>query len=625
MKKVTIITFPEYESLVLESIGRTKVTQLKEVTGQEFERMKEAITGVDYKSLYQKVHSSYLELLELGDFDLERGILSKEDLRRFTDSPEAEVEALLEGMERSVDELQATRKRLESTKVKLEAVRSLQPQEFKKCIAVGVVKNELITRFEEYLKRYPDFSSKAVNFSPEESFLFIFGSKEGRKWVEALFLVFDVKDVFDLLDTGDILLVLDPEKQRETIERYQEEVKQIQEEIQALTLGQIAHMDRILRVLSDDRAPVLRTKIISVIQGWIPNKEIPVLEKAIGEVESEIGEKLFVWFEDPDHDEHHVPNPAPKLQPSLLQPAWKLTTLRGWPNTHELNPGYITILIFSLQFGLMFGDVGQGAIFLLLGLIFTWKFKRGMASKIGVLFIPMGIASIIFGFLYGEIFLVEGLIHPILFSPLHHIGQLMKTILGVAVAEICLSLVFSSINHIKGGDFIGILGEHGLGAILFIVGLYLGGMAFLGGLTVGELFSHWTFYMMLGGLILATIVPLISAIYLKKVGIEVMGEMISALMMTFVESLASFFSFLRIAAFALAHASLALAAHALSQSMSPIIGLLLTNAIAMTFEFMSSSVQSLRLLYYEFMSRFFHGGGTPFRPFRIRSQSRQAD
>jgi vacuolar-type H+-ATPase subunit I/STV1 len=624
MKKVTIITLPEYESFILESLGKSRVTQLKQVTGPDFESLKEAATDVDYKGLYQKVHSRYLELLELGDMDIERVTPSIEERRRLAEAPEAEVETVLEEMEKIVSKLQATREKLDSTRVKLEAVRALQPEEFKRCIAVGVVKNEIIERLEDYMKRYPDTSSKAVGISPDESFLFIFGSEENRNWIDALFLVFNVKDIFNVLETGDILLVLDPEKRSEAIEGYEEEMKRIEEERRALTLNRIANLDYLLKILSNKRAPVLRTKIISILQGWVPDNKVEVLENEIGEIESQIGEKMFIWFEDPEHEEHNVPNPAPNLQPSFLQPAWTLTTLRGWPNAHELNPGYITILIFSLQFGLMFGDVGQGAIFLLLGLIFTWKFKTGMASKIGVMFIPMGVSSIIFGFLYGEVFLMEGLIHPILFSPLHHIGTLMKTILGVAVAEICFSLILSSINHVKEGDYIGVFGEHGLGAILFIVGLYLGGMEFLGGLTMGEIFSHWTFYMMLTGLILAALVPLISAIVHREVGIDVMGEMISALMMTFVESLASFFSFLRIAAFALAHASLALAAHALSHSMSPIIGLLLTNAIAMTFEFMSSSVQSLRLLYYEVMSRFFHGGGTRFRPFKLRQQSKVA-
>jgi len=39
--------------------------------------------------------------------------------------------------------------------------------------------------------------------------------------------------------------------------------------------------------------------------------------------------------------------------------------------------------------------------------------------------------------------------------------------------------------------------------------------------------------------------------------------------------------------------------------------------LALTFEFVSSSVQSVRLLYYEFMGKFYHGEGMPFRPFRI--------
>jgi V/A-type H+-transporting ATPase subunit I len=87
--------------------------------------------------------------------------------------------------------------------------------------------------------------------------------------------------------------------------------------------------------------------------------------------------------------------------------------------------------------------------------------------------------------------------------------------------------------------------------------------------------------------------------------------------MTFVEGLANMFSFLRIAAFALAHASLATASIALWNALgSRLIGLVIMNVIALSFEFVSSGVQSLRLLYYEFMGKFFHGEGVPFRPYR---------
>ena len=106
------------------------------------------------------------------------------------------------------------------------------------------------------------------------------------------------------------------------------------------------------------------------------------------------------------------------FKPSFLQPLWTLTTLRGWPASFEINPGYISILVFCFQFGLMFGDIGQGLIFLLIGLFLSSKFKRGMMSKLGTLFVPMGISAMIFGVLYDSIFLVEGLLfhHHTVFS-----------------------------------------------------------------------------------------------------------------------------------------------------------------------------------------------------------------
>ena len=98
-----------------------------------------------------------------------------------------------------------------------------------------------------------------------------------------------------------------------------------------------------------------------------------------------------------------------------------------------------------------------------------------------------------------------------------------------------------------------------------------------------------------------------------------MGEAVGGFLMTFVEGLANMFSFLRLAAFALAHASLAGAALSMGEAIGSNLGaLIMMNVIALTFEFVSSSVQSLRLLYYEFMGKFFHGEGIPFEPFKLR-------
>jgi V/A-type H+-transporting ATPase subunit I len=341
-----------------------------------------------------------------------------------------------------------------------------------------------------------------------------------------------------------------------------------------------------------------------------------------------------------------------------LQPLWILTRLRGWPSAEEINPGYISVLVFCLQFGLMFGDIGQGAIFLLLGIYLSRKYESGMMKYLTTLFIPMGILSIIFGFTYDSIFLMEGEIthwiahtfhiseqyihhlsehhividfgaitYPIMPSPILETTKLMKLVFSIAAIEIIFGLVLGAINQIKAGNPVGALGEHGLGMILYVAGFYLTAMNFIKtGMAdfMGSL-GYWAFYLVIGGLLLSFLEPIIHSIkHGHGVNMEAIGEGIGGLMMTFVEGLANLFSFLRIAAFALAHASLAIAATALTEALDiPGVGLIIMNVIALSFEFVSSSVQSIRLLYYEFMGKFFQGEGIPFKPFKLRKTDTQ--
>ena len=722
MKKVTIITLPEHEGLALEAIGKAGVTQFKPPTGSEFEALKgKGGQQVDWKGLYSKIHTRFTELKNLGSLRIGYSIPDTEGMKRFSLDPDSVISSVTEDLDglivklkdkyeekfgvgnKLVEELQS--KIMQESKAyeeqrreyvdeqrglmaKLESVQALEPEELKKCFAVGVVKNEIVPQMEEYLKRYPDVFSKAVKISDEESFLFVFGSEESRQWVEALFLVFDVKDIFDVLESTDILLVLDPKKRQETIKKYREEleklkrkgtgedsedkIKRLDEEhrkkIESLKavydkkikenedrytreldtlrkeqgeiLGKVAYYDQLLANYVDDRVKVLRSKVISVLQGYTPESKIPELRAAIAAVEEELGGKFFFQVEDPGPEDHNVPTPPMDFKPVFLQPLWTLTTLRGWPASFEINPGYISIIVFCFQFGLMFGDIGQGLIFLLLGIFLSKRFKRGMMSKLGTMFIPMGIAAIIFGVMYDSIFLIEGLLfhHNTVFSltipppiygritipfpnPIHQTTALMKLVFMIAAIEIIIGLTLGAINQIKKGNPIGALGEHGLGMILYVGGLYMTAMYFISvGMDFMMAIGNWTFYLMLAGLLLSFLEPVLhSLLHGHGIGIESIGEGVGGLLMTFVEGLANLFSFLRIAAFALAHASLAVAAEALTVALGVTgIGLVIMNVIALSFEFVSSSVQSLRLLYYEFMGKFFTGGGEPFRPFTVR-------
>jgi len=657
LKRFTIIAAPEYEHLFLEEFSRASVVQLKEVTGIEFEKLKEGERTADFKALYEKYHETYQGLVNMDLPEQETADRSTVDLKNFIDDPEETVEDFLKTLEEFKERLIETRAEYETTqkereqslieaRARLEGVSALEPEELRRCIAVGIVDLNIVERLAEHLQRFDDTNYKVVEISTDTGYIFVSGPEERERWVETLFLIFEVKDVFDVLSTRDILLALDAGIREQVINEYEEEVEKlrllverkedaIKEQIEKIEkdiiiekgdsytplLGKAKYLDYILGIMSNETAPVVRTRLISIIQGWIAEDKVHVLDDIKDDIEERTGELFFVQYEEPGHDEHDIPSPEPVFKPSMFQPAWKLTSLRGWPAANEINPMYITMIVFSFQFGLMYGDIGQGAIFLLAGFIMSRKYKKGMMSKLGTLFIPMGIFAIIFGIGYDSIFLVEGLLfhhHQFMPNPVHETTTLMKWVFTIAAVEIIFGLVLGAINQWKAGHKWGVLGMHGLGMILYIGGLYLSAMEFIRTNDFMGVMGYWGFYVMLGGMVLALVEPIIAAVAGGHFSIEVIGEGVGALLMTFVEGLANLFSFLRIVAFALAHASLAGAAHQLGSLMGNIPSLILMNLIAMSFEFMSSGVQSLRLLYYEFMSKFYHGEGIPFSPFRIR-------
>ncbi len=393
----------------------------------------------------------------------------------------------------------------------------------------------------------------------------------------------------------------------------------------------------VLRIYSRINAPVLRGKVISIMQGYTPENMVETLRKAVGEVESHIGETLYVEVSDLGEGDEHAPVPEIDFKSEKLQPLWILTRLRGWPSAGELNPGYISVLVFCFQFGLMFGDIGQGLVFLGIGLALTGKYKEGMMKYLFALFIPMGIAAIIFGFMYDSIFLYEHAItnfvehtygmdlhgiYPIMPNPLHQTGELMNLIFMIGAIELVFGAMLGAYNAFKAKNYAGMLGEHGFGMGLYVTGLYLSASTmFTEGLDIMLVVAGFPFKLMLLGMGLSFVEPILHSLMHGHGigGMEAIGEGIGGLLMTFVEGLANMFSFLRIAAFAIAHVSLSGAGESLGHAVNnPIAGMIIMNIIALTFEFVSSGVQSFRLLYYELMGKFLHCEGKRFKPFTIR-------
>jgi len=124
--------------------------------------------------------------------------------------------------------------------------------------------------------------------------------------------------------------------------------------------------------------------------------------------------------------------------------------------------------------------------------------------------------------------------------------------------------------------------------------------------------TSWPFFMTVAGLAMILVKPFITREE-KMMGVGLVLE-------TFISLLANMFSYMRIAGFAIVHAALAMVVLRLMQ-VNPLmgigVGLIFLNLFALTIEFLVCTIQALRLLYYEFMTKFYQGTGTPYSPWKL--------
>jgi V/A-type H+/Na+-transporting ATPase subunit I len=297
----------------------------------------------------------------------------------------------------------------------------------------------------------------------------------------------------------------------------------------------------------------------------------------------------------------HFPARPADLDPPLLldNPRWMqpfefFASAFGIPGRNEADPTPIVAIAAPLMFGYMFGDVGQGAVLAIAG---WWLGRRLPLARI---LLPAGIASMVFGLLYGSVFAVEHLIPALWLHPLAH----PLTLLAVPL---------------------------GFGALLLLVGLGLGALGAWWRGSLGAWWRHdWPVILVYLGLLaapftgagwmlaLAGVIWALAAEGLHSRSPGAMAAALGELLERIVQLLVNTLSFARVGAFALAHAGLSSAVVALAFAADSVIVtglmLLLGNLLILVLEALVVSIQTTRLLLFEFFTRFLTGVGRVFRP-----------
>ena len=373
--------------------------------------------------------------------------------------------------------------------------------------------------------------------------------------------------------------------------------------------------------------------VFFILCGWMTREDAERFEK---EIEGDAD--VFCMVEDGKNEslENRFRKPPTKLKnPRIFKPFEMFIRMYGLPNYQEFDPTIFVAVTYSIIFGAMFGDVGQG-LCLFIGGMLLYKFKKmNLAAIVG----SCGIFSTIFGFCFGSVFGFEDVIEPLWLRPteamttLPFIGNL-NTVFVVAVALgmglVILMMVFHIINSLRAKqlgealfDTNGVAGLVFYGAVAAVVVLYMTGNALPAGIVLVVMF-------VVPLLVIACKESLTNKLNKKKELIEGgKGIFVVQAFFEMFEVLLSYFSntlsFVRIGAFAVSHAAMMqvvmMLAGAENGGTPNIIVVIIGNLIVLGMEGLIVGIQGLRLQYYEFFSRFYKGDGREFKPYAKAAKS----
>ncbi|WP_130471546.1 V-type ATPase 116kDa subunit family protein [Candidatus Magnetaquicoccus inordinatus] len=293
--------------------------------------------------------------------------------------------------------------------------------------------------------------------------------------------------------------------------------------------------------------------------------------------------------------------PPANVQPPtiLVNPWWAkpfelFARLLGMPGQHEVDPSPLLALIAPLLFGYMFADVGQGILLTVIGLLL----RKPLA--ISWLLISGGLSATFFGLLFGSLFCREDLLPAIWLHPTQHPLPVLAAPLFLGVLLILTGLILDGVSHYWRGHL-----EQWWLRQSSILLLYLGAMIGLLHPVGWILAAAALAWFLLGN-------RLAGDSWLTLLGH--LAHLLESSLQLAVNSL----SFARVGAFALAHAGLSQAVVTMADLTGHPLGaflvLLLGNLLIMLLEGLVVSVQTTRLILFEFFVRFLRGEGRPFRP-----------
>lgn len=318
----------------------------------------------------------------------------------------------------------------------------------------------------------------------------------------------------------------------------------------------------------------------------------------------------------------------------LLKPFELLVKTMGIPANTEMDPTVLAAVTFVIMFGLMFGDVGQGLVLAGCGILVRrvagkkGLLQEGLGQAGGILII-CGVSAAACGFLYGSVFSSEHIVPALWFHPMEHIMTLFSITILIGVFIIISGLFVNIINNLIASRYTqALFEEKGLAVVVLYVAIVFFAVRYT---LTGDRPAPWEAGIFIGiPLVVFCLRGVLGQVFFREPELHNITEYVIE---TFVEimemgisMLANTVSFIRVGAFALSHAGLSIVTYTLAgiadpamKSIGAVSIIIIGNIIIIGLEGLICAIQSMRLEYYEFFSKFYKGDGVEFTPFVLKA------
>ncbi|HSR03293.1 MAG TPA: V-type ATPase 116kDa subunit family protein, partial [Proteiniclasticum sp.] len=330
----------------------------------------------------------------------------------------------------------------------------------------------------------------------------------------------------------------------------------------------------------------------------------------------------------PAHNDKRLTPPTKLKNGWFSEPFGMFVEMYGVANYKDIDPTPFVAITYTLLFGIMFGDVGQGLLLALLGWL-VYKFK-GM--KLGAVGIRIGISSAFFGLLYGSVFGNEHLLDPFYINvlglsgkPIHTMdpGFTMTLLLSaIAIGSVLIITTIGIniyINYKRNHIVEMFLSHNGVAGIILYTFVMAGAGLMLGGII--NLFNPVTLTLFAGLPLFLMFLkePIERRVHGEKMFPDGFGGFFTEAFFELFEIILSYItntmSYMRVAGFVLSHAGMMLVVSSLMEmtgNAGPVV-FVFGNLFVMALEGLIVGIQVLRLEFYEMFSRYYTGDGIPFK------------